>query len=403
MVAVKILVTAEEARGLIGQAARQMAPVQASLPEAAGCILAKDIYAGITIPAFRQSGMDGFAFLFDGGHWPLRLVGEMAAGSHDSFSLQPGEAVRIFTGAAVPTGADTVLVQEKARVEDGYLHIEDANLVAGANVRPVGSEVKAGELALSEGSLLSPAAIGFLAGIGITEVEIYPAPRVSIIVTGNELQTPGHPLEFGQVYEANSFALSAALGSLQMEPMAIYRSADDPGQLTEILDNALVVSDVVLITGGVSVGDYDFTEVAFEACGVEKVFHKVKQKPGKPLLFGRKGEKLVFGLPGNPASVLACFYMYVLGAFSAMSGQRLSLPIMQAPLSVPYKKPEGLTHFLKGHYDGSVVNLLTGQESYKLNSFAMANCLVEVPAETTELAMGDMVKVHVINNLAQWM
>jgi molybdopterin molybdotransferase len=178
----------------------------------------------------------------------------------------------------------------------------------------------------------------------------------------------------------------------------LYRSGDDPAQLTEILGNALENSDVVLITGGVSVGDYDFTTVAFEECEVEKVFHKIKQKPGKPILFGVKDEKLVFGLPGNPASVLTCFYQYVLQAFSVMTDHNLCLPTTKAPLKKSFKKPVGLTHFLKGFYKGEMVEILDGQESYKLNSFARANCLIEIPEDTTELEEFILVKIHLFRS-----
>jgi molybdopterin molybdotransferase len=210
---------------------------------------------------------------------------------------------------------------------------------------------------------------------------------------------PGEPLVYGQVYEANSFTLLSALGELGIEPLGLYRGADDPAQLTEILMNALEESDVVLMTGGVSVGDYDFTTLAFDACGVQKVFHKIKQKPGKPILFGVKDHKLVFGLPGNPASVLTCYYQYVLPAFSMLAGNNLNLPVKNVPLKTAFKKPAGLTHFLKGYFDGEGVELLGGQESYKLNSFAKANCLVEFAEENTGLQDGEWVNIHLFGKV----
>jgi molybdopterin molybdotransferase len=393
----KTLISVAEAREIIASNAKPLNSVNTKLLDAAGCVLAKDVFAPYSIPAYPQSSMDGYALAFDPWKTPLKLVGEMAAGSNHSFHLKAGEAVRIFTGAAVPSGADTVLVQEKSSVESGLLHIEDEKLKSGDNVRPVGSEIEKGALALPVGSLLTPAAIGFLAGIGITEVSVIPIPSVSIIVTGNELQTPGEPLEYGQVYEANSFTLLSALKSIGIEPLALYRSGDDPLQLTEILMNALEQSDVVLMTGGVSVGDYDFTTRAFDECGVQKVFHKIKQKPGKPILFGVQGEKLVFGLPGNPASVLSCYYQYVLTAFSVMANRNLNLSIHEVPIGSAYKKPSGITHFLKGYYDGQKVHLLSGQESYKLNSFAKANCLAEVAEEVTDLIEEDLINIHLFS------
>jgi molybdopterin molybdotransferase len=391
------MISVSEARMLVKNHASKLPSVVLPLSKARGLVLASQIMAPYSIPAYPQSSMDGFAFAYDIWKSPLKLVGTMAAGSSEAYKLKAGEAVRIFTGAAVPEGADTVLMQEKARVENGMLLIEDAGLTKGANVRPVGSEITKGEIALPAGTLLTPAAIGFLAGIGITEVTVTPLPTVSIIVTGNELQTPGEPLEYGQVYEANSFTLLAALGELGIKPLGVYHSGDDPLQLTEILLNALEETDVVLITGGVSVGDYDFTEAAFDACGVEKVFHKIKQKPGKPLLFGVQGDKLVFGLPGNPASVLSCYYQYVLTGFSVLANRNLNLPVQIVPVGNSYKKPSGITHFLKGHFYGEQVELLSGQESYKLNSFAKANCLAEIDEDVTEIKEGDLLKIHLFN------
>jgi molybdopterin molybdotransferase len=393
----KEMISVDEARQIIQQYPVALPSETRSLQDASGLVLAKDIFAPNSIPAYPQSSMDGYAIRFDGGRWPLKLTGEMAAGSNREFTLKQGEAIRIFTGAAVPAGADTVLIQEKARVEGNLLYIEDPNLQAGANVRPVGSEIEKGHKALPKGTLLTPAAIGFLAGIGVVEVEAIPPPRISVIVTGNELQNPGQPLEYGQVYEANSFTLLAALKQIGIEPLALYRSGDDPLQLTDILTNALEASDVVLMTGGVSVGAYDFTTAAFDACGVQKVFHKVKQKPGKPILFGVNGRKLVFGLPGNPASVLTCYYQYVLPALSLLSEKEVRLPIKMALLKSDFNKPAGLTHFLKGFFDGTSVELLSGQESYKLNSFAKANCLTEISEETTSLTSGTEVRIHLFS------
>lgn len=393
----ELLISVDEARQIISESCRVLHPCDIPLKEASGLVLASNIRAPYDIPAYPQSSMDGYALQFNNDRWPLKLIGEIAAGSNQGFKLKQGEAVRIFTGAAVPAGADTVIIQEKSREEDGMLKPEDPNLVKGANVRPVGSEIAKGELALPAGALLTPPAIGFLAGMGITQVRVVPLPTVSIIVTGNELQMPGEPLEYGKVYEANSFSLLSALHQIGIEPLALYRSGDDPEQLTEILSNALEQSDVVLMTGGVSVGAYDFTTTAFDLCGVEKVFHKIRQKPGKPILFGIKGEKLVFGLPGNPASVLTCYYQYVLPAFGKLCRRNAALPIQKALLKAHFRKPAGITHFLKGYFDGDLVELLSGQESYKLNSFAKANCLAEIPEQIAELEAGSEVTVHLFS------
>jgi len=192
------MISVEEAKKIIEENAVALQPVKYPMQRAAGKILAEDIYSTIDIPAFPQSSMDGYAFSFSdwGKNKRLKIEGEIAAGTNKKLSLAPGKAVRIFTGAPVPPGADTVVMQEKVQLQNGELIIEDESIVTGMNVRPKGSETKAGELSLKKGSLLSPAAIGFLAGIGITEVKVYPNPSVSIIITGKELQQPGKPLEY---------------------------------------------------------------------------------------------------------------------------------------------------------------------------------------------------------------
>lgn len=392
------MISVSEAKKIINENIIALRSILLPLQESAGLILAEDVYASIDIPAFPQSSMDGYAFSFN--KWDqnkkLKIVGEVAAGSSETFNLSPGNAVRIFTGAAVPAGADTVVMQEKIKTSNGELIIEDENLQVGNNVRQKGSEIKAGELALEKNSVLSPAAIGFLAGIGIADVKVYPHPSIGIIITGNELQQPGKLLQYGQVFESNSLALKAVLQQLHIDNIQVYYATDKPEIITDTLKNALERSDVVLLTGGISVGDYDFVLQAANECGVEKLFHKVKQRPGKPLYFGKKGNKLVFGLPGNPSSVLTCFYQYVLLALEKLSIRKVSLQTLQVPLAKSIQKNTGLTHFLKGVYNGKSALPLEAQESYRLSSFATANCLIQINEEVTACKEGELVDVYLL-------
>ena len=392
------MISVSEAKKIIAENVFSLEPAILPLQDSAGLVIAEDIIATTDIPAFPQSSMDGYAFSFAGWkqHKKLKIAGEVAAGSNDLFTLTPENAVRIFTGAAVPVGADTVIMQEKTQVENGELKIEDENLKEGNSVRPKGSEVKAGTLALEKENVLSPAAIGFLAGIGITEVRVYPNPSVSIIITGNELQQPGKPLQHGQVYESNSFALKAVLKQMNIDNIKILYATDKPEIVTDTLQKALQQSDVVLLTGGISVGDYDFVLQAANQCGVEKLFHKIKQRPGKPLYFGKKEKKLVFGLPGNPSSVLTCFYQYVIPALEKLSKRKIGLQSLQVPLAKPFQKNTGLTHFLKGYYDGKRATSLDAQESYRLSSFAKANCFIQVDEEITSLSGGELVTIYLL-------
>ena len=392
------MISVDEAKKIITENIVALQPVQMPLQKAAGKILAEAIYSSVDIPAFPQSSMDGYAFSFSQWeqHKKLIIDGEIAAGSEAEILLAEGKTIRIFTGAPVPPGADTVVMQEKVTVQNSTIIITDETITPGTNVRPRGSEMKVGELALEKGTLLSPAAIGFLAGIGIAALKVFPNPSIIIIITGKELQEAGNPLEYGQVYESNSFTLSSALNQLHFENITILRADDDLEILTGILQQALQQSDVVLLTGGISAGDYDFVLQAASNCGVRKLFHKIKQRPGKPLYFGKKENKLVFGLPGNPSSVLTCFYEYVLTALAILTNQKINLKTITAPLEKPFSKTNALTHFLKGFYNGEKVTMLDAQESYRLSSFAKANCLIKINEEQTQCVAGQMVEVHLL-------
>lgn len=386
------------ARQWVAENTVRMAPKAISLKSALGKISANDILAEADVPAFAQSAMDGYAFSLDGWlkHKPLKISGEMAAGAAKERPVAKGEAIRIFTGAPVPAGLDAVVMQEKTRVVPGGLLIEDELLISGSNIRPAGSEIKKGELALKAGTHLTPAAIGFLAGIGNNLVTVYPDPAITIIITGDELQEPGEPLRYGQVYESNSYTLSAALNNAGLPNVQVVKVKDNVQELTFALGHALEESDLVLLTGGVSVGDYDFVIKAAEDCHVQTVFHKIKQRPGKPLFFGKKDHTIIFGLPGNPSSVLTCFYMYVLPALEQLTQRPLSLKTLQVPLLNSYAKQHALVHFLKGWYDGGGVSILDAQESYRLSSFARANCLVELGVDARLYSGGEHVIIHLL-------
>ncbi len=390
------MIAVAEAKHIVRTNCHALEPVMLPLEQAGGLVLAEDICAATDIPAFDQSSMDGFAFRFEDYrlHGKLKIEGEAAAGNTVGFTVKPRSAARIFTGAALPPGADTVVMQELTTVENDELIISDSDMQKGNNVRPKGFEVKAGALALKKNTPLSPAAIGFLAGMGIASIKAYPKPAISIIITGKELQQPGKPLLYGQVYESNSFMLEAALQRIGIAGIQIQWIDDNPGLLQQALAEALPGSDIVLLTGGVSVGDYDFTAAAAKACGVNCLFHRVKQRPGKPLYFGKKENRLVFGLPGNPSSVLTCFYEYVIPALEELTMQKNIVRTDRLPLACSWQKNPGLTHFLKAHAANGKAQPLAAQESYRLSSFAEANSLICLEEEGSEYAAGEPVEVH---------
>lgn len=390
------MISVTEAKQIIEDNVDVMPSAKVSLIEAVGCVLAQDVYSKIDYPPFNQSNVDGYAIAFKDVKEQLIIVGESAAGNNELSSIQSRQAMRIFTGAPIPANADTVVMQEKVSVTNNMLMIEDEQLQQGINFRAKGKDIKQDDLALHKDEMLSAGAVGYLSALGITEISVYKKPSITLIITGNELQEPGKDLQYGEVYEANSFMLKSALQQLHFNDVTILFADDNLERLTSTLNNALINSDVVLLCGGISVGDYDFVLQAATDCGVEKLFHKIKQRPGKPLYFGKKDSKIVFGLPGNPSSVLTCFYEYVVEALMLMMNKQNAVKVTSAALTNDYKKLAGLTFFLKGllQNDNTVIPL-DAQESYRLSSYAKANSLIRLDEERTEYKKGEIVEVHV--------
>jgi molybdopterin molybdotransferase len=388
------MIAVDEAKRSIRAHCQQMPVQKLPLAEAAQHVLAADVFAPYDIPYYIQSSMDGYAFAWADVDQPLNIVTAVAAGDGRSYTLKPGEAARVFTGAPVPAGADTVIMQERVEIRGQQLIIPADVSVKGDHVRSIGSDVRKDALAMAAGQLLTPTALAFLAAMGIDKVDVVPFPKIILLVTGNELIQPGEQPGHGKVFEASSFGLHAALNGLGFHQVESRHVRDDLPLITSVLQDALQKADLVLITGGVSVGDHDHTAAAAEASGVHCVFHKVKQRPGKPLFFGMKENIPVFGLPGNPSSVLSCFYQYVLEALAAMTGRNIALKTSKARLLQEYRKPATLTHFLKAVYADGDVRISTAQESYKLSAFSSANCFVQIPEETSFVPANSIVDIH---------
>lgn len=391
------MISVEEAKKIIGQNIPESKCHILPLKEASGYTTAEDIYSKYDIPNFPQSSMDGYAIRFEDKDAKLKIAGEMQAGSNRQFHLEKGYACRIFTGAPLPIGADTVVMQEKALIENGYLTINDNELENGLHVRTAGSDAKKGSVAIRSGTSLSAAAIGYLAGIGCTEVKVFAPPSISLILTGNELVQPGENLGFGQVYESNSYQIECVLRQCGIVSIKSFWVKDDPSEVEKTLDLAIIKSDIVILVGGVSVGDYDFVIDATKKCGVEQKFHKIRQKPGKPFYFGTKGEKLIFGLPGNPSSALTCFYLYIAPLLSDIMKRPAITKKTSATSTSEYRKKTGLTHFLKATYENGKVTPLHAQESYRLQSFAEANCLMILPEDSEGCKKDEEVEIIRLN------
>lgn len=396
------MISVEEARKLIQEHSSAIGIISVDVYQCEGYALAADILAPMDFPSFRQSAMDGYAFRFD--DWKknnlLLVTHEIQAGSIDHAEpLKHDEAVRIFTGAKVPVDADTVVMQEHVEHLNSQITITNPDLKQFSNIRPVASQTKKGDLILKQGEQVTPGAAALIAGLGMASLRVYQKPTCTILTTGKELVKAGNNLLDGQIYESNSYSLVAGLKQLHIDQIRIMTVDDDMQILQKTIQDALSNTDILLITGGVSVGDYDFVSEALTQNGVKKVFHKVKQKPGKPLYFGIKDHKIIFGLPGNPGSVLTCFYEYVIPCIRTILGfTNPHLRSFSLPLTHDIETKPGLTHFLKGKTTIQGVEVLDHQESYKMNAFAIADCLIEVNEECSELKRGDLVKVHLLNS-----
>ncbi len=393
------MISVEEAKKAIVEASTQLAPIQHPVSKALHFVLAEDVLSPTSYPPFRQSAMDGFAIVFTdyAEKRTIEIIGEAPAGTPFTENVLPGTAVRVFTGAKIPDGTDTVVMQEKVTVEKSQLVVNDAALLHGANVREQGLQVKKGEVALKQGMVLNAGAIGYLIGLGVEFVNVYPKPKVSIIVTGSELQKPGQPLKDGQVYESNSYSLIAALESIYITPVEVVSIGDDEKQTTDSLRAAIANSDIVLVSGGISVGKYDFVGKCLQELNVDNIFYKIYQKPGKPLFFGKQKQCLIFALPGNPASVLSCFYEYVLPSIKIMQGfTEIFLKKLNLPLSANFNKKEGLGFFLKAKIADAKAEVLAGQESNNLGAFAFADCIIYLPATKGNVKADELVEVHLL-------
>ena len=384
------MIQVEEALSIIAQNSTTMAVQKIQVSKSLGYILAETVYSPIAMPPFRQSAMDGYAFIHSEKH-QYDIVGIVQAGDHSKIKLKENEAVRIFTGAHVPDNADTVIMQEHVMATENSILITRMP-EQYANVRHKGEQIGEEEVVFKANTLITPAAIGFLACLGITEVEVYKKPKVAILVTGNELVKPGKKLSKGKIYESNSVMLQAALQTIGVKKTKVYKVKDNLKATKKALKEILKKHDIVLISGGISVGDYDFVKEALLENGVKELFYKINQKPGKPMFFGSKNDTLVFALPGNPASSLTNFYIYVYPAIKNRMGFKdIHLKKMLRKLNDNITNTTGKTLFLKALYDETHVTVLDGQSSAMLNTFAIANSLLVVPNEVESLEKGQLV------------
>lgn len=342
------------------------------------------------MPPFDQSAMDGYA-LNSGGEQRMEyvVVAEIKAGDDASeVVLNAGEAARIFTGAMVPDSATTVAKQE-ITIRDGKSLTLSEACADGMNIRKCGEQYQPGDIIVSADTTLTAGTIGLIATNGIEEIEVYSKPKIHLITTGSELIKAGSNLTPGKIYESNSVMLKTAFQQFGFDVTETY--VNDNQKATEkIIEEQLEQNDLLILSGGISVGDYDFVKESLESCGVKEIFYKVKQKPGKPLYFGQSDNCTVFALPGNPASALTCYYMYVLVALQHMTGRKQPfLTRRQLSLSHDHHKKGTFTNFLKAYATEDDVSVHSSQSSAMLSAFSTSNAILEIPAEINDCFEGE--------------
>lgn len=375
-------------------------PRRLSLGESLGLVLAKNIFSPEPFPSFDNSAVDGYAVRWGTAKgkeklW-LKVVGEIQAGDFFSGILMAGEALRIFTGAPVPKGADAVVMQEQVDRINGTLSVLNRPKPK-ENIRFRGEDFLKGKLLIRKGTLLKPVHLALLRTIGQEKVRVHPSPRVSILATGSELLKEGDPMAPGKIRDSNSILLETLVKKAGGIPQLFSPVRDEPKAVRSAIQKGLK-SDLFLISGGVSVGKYDFVKDILKSEGVREIFWKVNMKPGKPLFFGKKGETLVFGLPGNPVSVFITFEEFVKPALFRIRGEPLMKKGIQGYLTDSFRNGPRL-HFVRARSistkNGYAITPLKGQGSHRIGTLASANAILRVEPSAV-LRKGQQVSVKLM-------
>ena len=389
------LLTVAEALAAVLERACPLAAERVALDAAAGRVSAGDAVAQVDLPPFASSAMDGFAVRAADTPGLLPVVAHIPAGTPAPRALGPGEAMGIATGGVVPEGADAVIPSEYVVQHDNEVEIGEA-VERGASVRPRGGDLRAGAVVVPAGTRLGAAQVGALAAAGVAEVDVSARPRVAVLTTGTELRSPGAPLGPGQIYEANGVMLAAALAAAGALVVPLAAVADDRDAHRAALERGLD-ADVLVTSGGVSVGPHDLVRLVEAELGVEEVFWRVAVKPGKPVSFGMRGATLVFGLPGNPVSALVCFELFVRPAVLALQGALEPGPTFAlGELAAAVRRNPHRDEFLRARSrldgDRTVLEPLRGQESHMIARAAGAYALVFAPRGEGTLEAGATVR-----------
>jgi molybdopterin molybdotransferase len=375
---------------------------------ALGRVLGEDVVSSIDVPAHDNSAMDGYAVrhadLALAGETRLAIIGEAFAGRAFAGALGAGECVRVMTGAVMPRGADSVVIQEDVRAEHGIACVRPGQK-AGQNLRRAGEDLARGQVVLAAGRPVRPAELGLLASLGLAEVGVRRRLRVAFFATGDELASVGRPLGEGEVYDSNRYTLHGMLARLGCELIDFGVVRDDRETLERAVREAAACADAIVTSGGVSVGEADFTRAVLGRLG-EVAFWKIAIRPGRPMAFGRVGHAAFFGLPGNPVAVMVTFYQFVRDALLHLSGRTddVSLPRFRVPSATALRKRPGRTELQRGVFertpDGTLTVRATGQQgSGVLRSMAEADCFIVLEHDRGDVTAGEPVSVQAFDGL----
>lgn len=373
-----------------------------------GRILFDDIVSGVNIPPETNSAMDGYAIRSHdtasaGEDRPvaLKVIGEIKAGEYPGIELKPMTAMRIMTGAPVPSGCDAVIPVEDIEESDTQVKIYRA-VDRDENIRHAGEDISSGMTVLRRGDTISSAEVGLLASLNIAEVPVYRQPRVAILSSGDEILEVGEEASRGKIRNSNAYTLYSEVERYQGKPRYLGIIRDTPEETRRRIIEALEY-DVIITSGGVSMGKYDFVKTVMPETGINIKIHQIKMKPGRPLVFGTKGNTLFFALPGNPVSVMIAFMQFARPALiKMMGGRKINKPLLRARMNGEYRKKPDRVHFIRGCFqryrDELQVSITGPQGSGILRSMSEANCLILIPEEVTHVGTGDWVTIQLIGH-----
>ena len=369
--------------------------------QALGRVLAADIVSPSNVPNHNNSAMDGYAFKYSEGAKIVKVIGTAFAGQPFVGSVKAGECVKIMTGAVIPNGADTVVMQERTAIKSDSITLLEAPL-KGANIRQAGEDLKIGQTVLAKGHVLKPADLGLIASLGVGEVSVFRKLKVAFFSTGDELVSVGRNLLEGQIYDSNRYTIFGMLSRIGAQISDLGMVPDNPEKLEATLLKAAAENDAVVTSGGVSVGEADYMKALLAKHG-QVLFWKINMKPGRPLAYGKVANAHYFGLPGNPVSSMVTFYQFVQPALQALSGEVCRpIPFFRVECTLPIKKATGRTEFQRGilFEESGIwkVKSLPNQGSGVLSSMSAANCFIVLDDTTGNCEAGQMVNVQTLDS-----